>query len=201
MGDTAMAVVRIQSAVRAYQARKKDKMIQDLPNLKDPEVKAATVKIQSSFRGFQARKKVREYKSFDIVMAVIRIQSAYRAYRARKKVEMLKEMPNLRDPEVKQAAVKIQSVYRGFQSRKVAKKPSAMDVAMSVIRIQRAYRRYKARKLNKSTIRLQQENIVRATSKAKGANYKVPKPSRGTQPFGHIKVDERDVGRRQKKTS
>merc|ERR1712223_1801110 len=126
---------------RAYRARKKVRMIQELPNLKDPEVKAATVKIQSSFRGFQTRKKMREYQSFDIVMAVIRIQSAFRAYQARKKVEMLKEMPNLKDPEVKAATAKIQSSFRGFQKKK-KEKARAMDIAMAVIRIQSAVRAY-----------------------------------------------------------
>merc|ERR1712154_240027 len=122
------------------QARKKMQMIQDLPNLKDPEVKAATVKIQSSFRGFQTRKKMRQYQSFDVAMAVIRIQSAFRAYRARKKVQMLKEMPDLKDPEVKAATVKIQASFKGYQTRKKMKKYSAMDTAMAVIRIQSAYR-------------------------------------------------------------
>merc|ERR1712135_82086 len=101
-------------------------MLKELPNLKDPEVKAATVKIQSSFREFQTRKKMKQYQAFDIVMAVIRIQSAYRAYRARKKVQMLKELPNLKDPEVKAATVKIQASFRGFQTRK-KQKASAMD--------------------------------------------------------------------------
>merc|ERR1712020_821143 len=81
--DVAMAVIRIQSAYRAYKARKKVQMLKDLPDLRAPEVQQATVKIQSVYKGFQTRKKVRRYQSFDVVMAVIRIQSAYRRYCAR----------------------------------------------------------------------------------------------------------------------
>ena len=74
------------------------RLLEELPDLKDPEVKNATVKIQSSFRGFQARKKVKQVRAYDIAMAVIRIQSAYRAYKARKKVAMFKDLPNLKHP-------------------------------------------------------------------------------------------------------
>merc|ERR1739845_265471 len=94
--DVAMAVIRIQSAFRAYKARKRVEMIKELPDLKAPEVKNATVKIQASFKGFQTRKKMKQAKAYDVAMAVVRIQSAYRAYQARKRVEMLKGLPNLK---------------------------------------------------------------------------------------------------------
>ena len=64
----------------------------------------------------------------------------------------MRELPDLRDPEMKTAAVKIQSVYRGFQTRKVAKvvgsskTHSWLEVVAAAVTIQRCYKRYKARK-------------------------------------------------------
>ena len=64
----------------------------------------------------------------------------------------MKELPDLRDPEMKTAAVKIQSVYRGFQTRKVAqvtgsaKKHTWLEVVAAAVTIQRCYKRYKAKK-------------------------------------------------------
>ena len=74
-----MAVIRIQSAYRAYKARKKVAMIKELNDLKSADVKNATVKIQSVYRGFQTRKKIKKYSAMDTAMAVVRIQSAVRA--------------------------------------------------------------------------------------------------------------------------
>ena len=115
--NVVLAVVKIQSAWRAYKARQNVKMLKDMPNLKDPKTKEAAVKIQSVYRGFQTRKKNSFQKSYtlDMVMAVVKIQRSYRKYRV-KKIEA--GLPNLKDPEVKKATVMIQSSFRGFKTRK-----------------------------------------------------------------------------------
>merc|ERR1711997_1265382 len=91
------ATLKIQSAYRGFQTRKKMKAAKDdvantsdsseteddsLPDLKDSNVENATLKIQSAYRGFQTRKKMKEAKedlpdlrADDVVAATIKIQS------------------------------------------------------------------------------------------------------------------------------
>ena len=89
-------------------------------------------------------------KCADVAAATIKIQKVFRGYQDRKKVEMIKHLPNLKDPEVKQAAVKIQSVYKGFQTRKKLKNDDqedlpdlkCADVAAATVKIQKVFRGY-----------------------------------------------------------
>ena len=47
----AKAAVKIQSVFKGFKVRQKKAAADDLPNLNDEEVQAATVKIQSAFKG------------------------------------------------------------------------------------------------------------------------------------------------------
>ena len=47
----AKAAVKIQSVFKGFKVRQKKAAADDLPNLNDKEVQAATVKIQSAFKG------------------------------------------------------------------------------------------------------------------------------------------------------
>ena len=148
--DMVMAVVKIQRAYRRY---KKRKIEEGLPNLRDPEVKAATVKIQSVYRGFQTRKKFQKSYALDTVMAVVKIQRAYRRYR-KKKIE--EGLPNLRDPEVKKATVKIQCAFRGFRTRKEINQGGIVSGkvlgAQSKIKVDERDFKRKSKKFNPSVI-------------------------------------------------
>merc|ERR1712062_400215 len=108
--DVARAVVQIQKAYRGFQVRKtlkKSKSDEDLPDLKDPEVAKSAVKIQSVFRGFQTRKKMEEempdLKCAKVARAAIRIQKVYRGFQARKHLKEQNELPDLKDPAMKDA--------------------------------------------------------------------------------------------------
>merc|ERR1712223_1947256 len=103
-----------------------------------------------------------EQSSFKMVMAVVKIQSGWRAYKARQKVQMIKDMPDLKDPKTKVAAVKIQSVYRGFQTRKKFQKSYTLDMVMAVVKIQKAYRMYRERKIVEGLPNLRDPEVKKA---------------------------------------
>merc|ERR1711997_890520 len=84
-------------------------LMEDLPDLKDPEMAKAAVKIQSVFKGFKVRQK----------------QAA------------ADDLPSLNDKEVQAATVKIQSAFKGFNVRKEIKKEK--DAAELIQRNFRGY--------------------------------------------------------------
>jgi len=106
------AAKMIQSQVRAIQARKKVKQMQ---NLKDQE-KGAVILIQSQVCGSQARNKVKQMNVINQQdSAAVLIQSQARRMKANSQVQ---EMRTLRDQQqCESAAVLIQSQARGMQAR------------------------------------------------------------------------------------
>merc|ERR1712038_1126055 len=85
----------------------------EMPNLDDPEVQAATAKIQAGYKGMQTRKELKEKKHLP--------------QKGTKEEEEEEEMPNLEDPEVQAATAKIQAGYKGMQTRKELKEKKDLE--------------------------------------------------------------------------
>merc|ERR1712061_90893 len=147
--DVAAATLKIQSAYRGFQTRKrmqKDQLEDDLPDIHADDVVAATIKIQSAYKGFRTRKMIEKHKEVmpdlncaQVQDATVKIQSAYRGFQTRKQMKVEKDprdviattsdssetdddsLPDLKDAEVENATLKIPSAYRGFQTRKKMK--------------------------------------------------------------------------------
>ena len=94
-----------------------DVPIDEMPNLQDKDVQAATVKIQSVFRGFQTRKGV-DSKNKASAKSVSNAFSSN--IKGKRKIEnaAVDEMPNLEDKDVQAATVKIQSVFNKYIQNK-----------------------------------------------------------------------------------
>ena len=169
---------------------------EELPDLKDKEVEAATLKIQSSYRGFRIRKQVEEKKkkAGDVVFAAMTIQRAFKRYRKRKIQRQLEaDLPDLNSKDVQDATVKIQSSFRGFQARKQvkAKKKNAGDVVFAAMTIQRAFKRYKKRKIQKQL----EEDLPDLNSKdVQDATVKIQSSFRGFQARKQVKAKKRSAG-------
>ena len=169
---------------------------EELPDLKDKEVEAATLKIQSSYRGFRIRKQVEEKKkkAGDVVFAAMTIQRAFKRYRKRKIQRQLEaDLPDLNSKDVQDATVKIQSSFRGFQARKQvkAKKKSAGDVVFAAMTIQRAFKRYKKRKIQKQL----EESLPDLNSKdVQDATVKIQSSFRGFQARKQVKAKKKSAG-------
>ena len=96
-------------------------LIEDLPDLKDPEMAKAAVKIQSVFKGFKVRQKqataaddLPDLKDPEMAKAAVKIQSVFKGFKVRqKKAAPADDLPNLNDKEVQAATVKIQSAFKG----------------------------------------------------------------------------------------
>merc|ERR1712051_782932 len=96
-------------------------LIEDLPDLKDPEMAKAAVKIQSVFKGFKVRQKqataaddLPDLKDPEMAKAALKIQSVFKGFKVRqKKAAPADDLPNLNDKEVQAATVKIQSAFKG----------------------------------------------------------------------------------------
>merc|ERR1712038_1313083 len=83
----------------------------EMPNLDDPEVQAATAKIQAGYKGMQTRKELKEKKDLQ--------------QKDSGKEEEAEEMPNLEAPEVQAATMKIQAGYKGMKTRQDLKEKRA----------------------------------------------------------------------------
>ena len=87
------------------------------------------------------------------------------SFQARKHLKEQNELPDLKDPAMKDAAVRIQSVYRGFQVRK--KKTDDMpdlksaDVAMAAVRIQKAYRGFSTVNVENNSFQMYDLNLIK----------------------------------------
>ena len=96
-------------------------LVEDLPDLKDPEMAKAAVKIQSVFKGFKVRQKqaapaddLPDLKDPEMAKAAVKIQSVFKGFKNRqKKAAPADDLPNLNDKEVQAATVKIQSAFKG----------------------------------------------------------------------------------------
>ena len=106
----------IQAGFKGFKVRKsmKEQTTQndELPNLCDKDVQAATLKIQAGFKGFKVRQEMK------------------------KKAEAMPggddELPDLNDKDVQAAAVKIQAGFKGFKVRRDVQKVSTRDVAQAL---------------------------------------------------------------------
>merc|ERR1712186_25421 len=86
-----------------------EKIIDDLPDLKDKDVQDATTKIQSVFRGYQARKEKTIFGEF-----------AKKTKKSKTGVTLkgVEDVPDLGAKDIQDASMKIQSAFRQHQAKK-----------------------------------------------------------------------------------
>merc|ERR1719507_1742532 len=160
--DVENATLKIQSAYRGFQTRKKMREAkEELPDLKAQEVVAATIAIQSAYKGFKTRQMVKKHKEVmpdlncaQVQDATLKIQSAYRGFQTRKQMKDAKEdLPDLKADDVVAATIKIQSAYKGFKTRQMVQKHKEImpdlncaQVQDATVKIQSAYRGFQTRK-------------------------------------------------------
>merc|ERR1711934_109246 len=114
--DVEAATVKIRSAYRGFQTRKKMQDTKEvMPDLNCVQVQDATVKIQAAFRGHKARQEVKDRRQVDDSSETEESQEGKMAATSDSTETETEEdsLPNLEDSDVENAAVKIQSVYRG----------------------------------------------------------------------------------------
>ena len=117
-GATEAAAASVAAEVPTAKAEEGEEE-EEMPDLNDADVQAATLKIQAGFKGYKVRKGMKEKLEESPVAEEAAAATVVEAAPAAPEEE--EEMPDLEAKDVQDATLKIQAGFRGMMARKQLK--------------------------------------------------------------------------------